>query len=158
MDNYGNDYNNGYQDNSNGQGQYQQSYGGPQGDPYQQNYGGSQGNSYQQNYGGQQGYQNGPQFIPGGSGTGNNHPKFTTYMVLSILSCCCCNGIFGLVAMIITIIGNGNYKKGEPYEGNFKAAKIILIVGLVLGILGSIISMITGTLPAVMEIMQNSSY
>ena len=82
MDNYGNDYNNGYQDNSNGQGQYQQSYGGPQGDPYQQNYGGSQGNSYQQNYGGQQGYQNGPQFIPG---TGNNHPKFTTYMVLSIL-------------------------------------------------------------------------
>ena len=126
MDNYGNGYNNGYQNNSNGQynnGQYNNG-------------------QYQQSYNGQQGYQSGPEFIPGGPGTGNNHPQFMTYLVLSILSCCCCNGIFGLVALIISIIGNNNFKTGQPYEGNFKAAKIILIIGLVLGIICNIINLI----------------
>ena len=154
---------------------YQQSYGGPQGDPYQQSYGGPQGGQYQQ-YNGPQGGQyqqyNGPQggqyqqpnngqkpeFIPGGPGTGNNYPQFTTYMVLTLLMCCCCNGLFGLISLIMIMIGNGNYKKGEPYEGNFKAAKIVLIIGLALTILGSIISFATGTLSSLPELMGRYNY
>ena len=166
-----------YQQNYNGPqgGQYQQ-YNGPQGDPYQQSYGGPQGDPYQQSYGGPQGGQyqqyNGPQggqyqqpnngqkpeFIPGGPGTGNNYPQFTTYMVLTLLMCCCCNGLFGLISLIMIMIGNGNYKKGEPYEGNFKAAKIVLIIGLALTILGSIISFATGTLSSLPELMGRYNY
>ncbi len=155
MDNYGNGYNNGYQDDPNGQnntngqnnsnGQYSsnnqydsngQYNSNGQNNPYGQY---NPNNQYQQSYNGQQGYRGGAEFIPGGPGTGNNHPQFVTYLVLSILSCCCCNGIFGLIALIITFIGNNNFKTGQPYEGNFKTAKIILIIGLVVGVLVNII-------------------
>ena len=121
-------------DNYNGQ------YGnGYQGDPY----GGQYNNGYQQG-----GYSGGP--------TNQNHPSFTKYMVLSILMLLCCNQICGVIALIMAVIGNGNYKKGMPYEGNFKAAKILLIVGLVLGIVLSIVALlmgVAGSLPLIQELM-----
>lgn len=67
-------------------------------------------------------------------------PKFGLYLGLSIAEMLCCGGIFGLIALIMTILGNNAYKAGDTMggESKMKTAKILLIVGVIVGVLASI--------------------
>jgi len=81
-----------------------------------------------------------------------NHPKFGTYLGLSIAMTCCCSSIPGVVALIFTILANNEYKSGavEEADNKFNTAKIALIVGLVTFIILFIIGFIAafmGALP-----------
>lgn len=72
-----------------------------------------------------------------------NAPAFVTLLVLSIIqTCCCCNLITGILALVFTFLANSSYKEGndEKYEFNKKVAIISLCVGLGLTILWSILS------------------
>lgn len=110
-----------------------------QGNPQQ----GFQQQGYQQGFqqqGYQQGYNNGPQGKPG------NSPAFVTLIVLAILETCCCNTITGVIAIILTFIADSSYKSGDMqgYESKKKITIIVLIVGVVLSILMSIITLALG--------------
>ena len=115
-----------------------------QGNPQQ----GYQQQGYQQGYpqqgyqqqGYQQGYNNGPQGKPG------NSPAFVTLILLAILETCCCNTITGVIAIILTFIADSSYKSGDMqgYESKKKITIIVLIVGVVLSILMSIITLALG--------------
>ena len=120
------------------QGNPQQGY--PQQGNLQQGY---QQQGYQQGYqqqGYQQGYNNGPQGKPG------NSPAFVTLILLAILETCCCNTITGVIAIILTFIADSSYSSGDlqGYESKKKITIIVLIVGVVLSILMSIITLALG--------------
>lgn len=150
--------NNGYQQNADYQNQgYNQQNAG-----YDQTNGGYQNNGYQnQGYNQQNaGYQNtGYQSnVPMG-----NAPEYTLWLIigvaLTVLGCCCCCGggftvpIGGIVLICFACAGNSAYKRGDMlgYNKWFKAAKITIIVVVVLNILYSIIGFATGLFATIMD-------
>ena len=70
----------------------------------------------------------------------DSHPKFTSMLILAILELLCCNQLTGIIALILIIIGDSDWKSGRPIDadGKFKGAKIALIIGVVLGLIAYI--------------------
>lgn len=66
----------------------------------------------------------------------SSHPKFTSTLIFAVIELMCCNTLTGIIALILAIIGDSDWKKGRPIDADekFKGAKIALIVGLILGI------------------------
>ena len=101
---------------------------------YNQQYYGQQPNyNQQQNYGQQPNYN---QQVPYGYRPVpvDKSQKFIIFGVLEMLFC---GGIFGLIALILSAMGSNSYRNGnfEDYEQKHKISKILLIVGLVIGII-----------------------
>ena len=69
-----------------------------------------------------------------------------TLILLAILETCCCNTITGVIAIILTFIADSSYSSGDlqGYESKKKITIIVLIVGVVLSILMSIITLALG--------------
>lgn len=70
--------------------------------------------------------------------------KSVTYILLSVAMLFCCSPLAGIVALILSIIGSSNFKKGD-YEGAesmWKASKITLWVGVGLCILSIVLSVL----------------
>jgi hypothetical protein len=63
--------------------------------------------------------------------------KWSTYLVLSILSFLCCNQISGIVGIIFSCMANNDYTAGkyESYKKNIKVVKLALIIGLVFSLI-----------------------
>ena len=99
----------------------------------QQYYGQQQNYNQQQNYGQQPNYN---QQVPYGYRPVpvDKSQKFIIFGVLEMLFC---GGIFGLIALILSAMGSNSYRNGnfEDYEQKHKISKILLIVGLVIGII-----------------------
>lgn len=72
--------------------------------------------------------------------TPQQNPVFTKYLVLSILEMICCCQITGVIALVLTILANSDFKAGNfvGFESKTKSAKTTLIVGLVIGLVAGI--------------------
>ena len=131
--NYGQQENFGQQPNYNQQQNYNQQNYGQQQNYNQQYYGQQQNYNQQQNYGQQP---NDNQQVPYGYRPVpvDKSQKFIIFGVLEMLFC---GGIFGLIALILSAMGSNSYRNGnfEDYEQKHKISKILLIVGLVIGII-----------------------
>lgn len=70
--------------------------------------------------------------------------KFGLMLGLSIAELCCCFPITGIIGIIFAVIANNAYKAGdyETYEAKAKTVKIVLLVGLGLGIVIGILTMV----------------
>lgn len=68
--------------------------------------------------------------------TGQKAPWFTTYLVLSILELLCCNMVTGIIALVFAIMSSSAYQIGQyiDAENKRKAAKLSLIIGLIIGV------------------------
>lgn len=126
-----------YQNNQGG------SYQNNQGSTYQSGaYGNSQNNAYQtsQNTSYQTGgYQSGSPYAAN-KPANEKEPPFTLYIVFSVIEMFF-SAIFGIIALVCSILGMQQYQKGDYSggRGKLKAAKIILIIGMVCGILAILI-------------------
>ena len=129
QENFGQQQNYGQQENYNQQENFgqQQNYG------QQENFGQQPNYNQQPNYGQQQNYN---QQVPYGYRPVpvDKSQKFIIFGVLEMLFC---GGIFGLIALILSAMGSNSYRNGnfEDYEQKHKISKILLIVGLVIGII-----------------------
>lgn len=114
--------------NPNGQANYNAQ--GQQGQPYgQPNYGGYNNNGF-----------NPPPVIA-------NAPEFVMYLVIGIVyTICCCNVLIGIPGIIFTVLMNTAYKAGDTngYLSNRKISKWIYIIGIILWVVGVILSFIFG--------------
>ena len=77
---------------------------------------------------------------------------FNKWLILSILEICCCNQIFGLVAIILlflklkTSIEQRNFEEANKWEHNIK---IILIIGICFGILLGVFQLVINLVPMI---------
>ena len=64
------------------------------------------------------------------------NPKFTKYLIFSILEILLFSWIPGVLGLIFTLMADSDFKNGnlEGYTTKMNYAKIALIVGLILGI------------------------
>ena len=87
----------------------------------------------------------------------NNHPQFVTYLVLSILMCCCCFNIPGIISGILTFLGNDAYKHGNmtEAEAKFVLARKVLIAGLIIGIIIQVIAWVGGFSSMMLDAIKN---
>jgi len=84
--------------------------------------------------------------------------KGTTYIILSILELLCCSPIAGIVALVLAIIGNSNFNKGD-YDGAanmWKYTKITLWIGVGLAVVSIILSFVLGV-GSIMAVVSNLS-
>lgn len=127
--NYNQQENLGQQRNDNQQQNFgqQQNYGQPQNYGRQQYYGQPQNYNQQLNYNQQVPYGYRPVPVD----------KSQKFIIFGILEMLFCGGIFGLIALILSAMGSNSYRNGnfEDYEQKHKISKILLIVGLVMGII-----------------------
>ena len=67
--------------------------------------------------------------------------NFGLMLGLSIAEMLCCFQITGIIGIVLSILANTAYKNGdyEDYASKAKITKIVLIVGLVLGLLANIL-------------------
>lgn len=70
--------------------------------------------------------------------------KFGLMLGLSIAELCCCCPIAGIIGIIFAVNANSAHKAGdfETYNAKAKAVKITLLVGLAVGLIIGIISII----------------
>jgi hypothetical protein len=63
--------------------------------------------------------------------------KSQKFIIFGVLEMLFCGGVFGLIALILSAMGSNSYRNGnfEDYEQKHKISKILLIVGLVIGII-----------------------
>lgn len=86
----------------------------------------------------------------------NEKYGFNKLLIFSILEICCCNQIFGLVAVILlffklkSAITNRNFEEADKWERNIR---LILIIGLVLGIFTVVSQTILYLIPAIIELI-----
>lgn len=64
----------------------------------------------------------------------DKNPKFTQYLIFSIIELVCVNQICGIIALILTCMADSDFKSGnmDSYDQKMSYAKIALIVGLAL--------------------------
>lgn len=107
----------------------------------QSNYGAPQGQPYgQPNYGYSNNGFNPPPVIA-------NAPEFVMYLIIGIVySVCCCNFLIGIPGIIFTVLMNTSYKSGDTngYLSNRKISKWIYIIGIILWVIGMILSFVFG--------------
>lgn len=63
-------------------------------------------------------------------------PNFVTYLILSIAECLCCCFITGLLGIIFSCMANSSWNNGLTNDAysKLRTAKILLIVGLIIGL------------------------
>lgn len=78
-----------------------------------------------------------------GADTQNNGetPGFVKYLILSILETLCCCQIAGIIGIVFTVLFNSAYKSGNiaDFESKQKIAKVVLLIGLGIGIVANLI-------------------
>ncbi|MDD3242917.1 MAG: zinc-ribbon domain-containing protein [Eubacteriales bacterium] len=83
----------------------------------------------------------------------------TLWMILNIVLTvlCCCSNVAAIVGIVFGAIGMSSFNKGnlEDAEAKTKIAKIMFFVGLGLGVLSFIISLATGLMSSLPEIINN---
>jgi flagellar biosynthesis protein FliQ len=85
----------------------------------------------------------------------------TLWLILNIvLTVVCCGNILGIIGIVFSALGMGAYNKGDYNDMNQKAkiAKILFIVGIVLGVVGLIVGIATGLLSAITNINSFNSF
>lgn len=76
-----------------------------------------------------------------------NAPEFVMYLIIGIVyTICCCNILIGVPGIIFTVLMNTAYKAGDTngYLSNRKISKWIYIIGIILWVLGFILSFVFG--------------
>lgn len=70
--------------------------------------------------------------------------KFGLMLGLSIAELCCCCPIAGIIGIIFAVNANNAHKAGdyETYDAKAKAVKITLLIGLAVGLIIGIITLI----------------
>lgn len=84
--------------------------------------------------------------------------KFGLKLGLSIAEMLCCNPLCGLISLVMVLIANSKFKAGDV-EGSDKLSKvvnIVLIVGVVLTVIGTIVSFLVPGLLAGLGNLGNS--
>ena len=87
----------------------------------------------------------------GGGYNVGNLPGFTATLICSILELvCCCNLICGILGIVFCVMANSAWKTGDANDAykKLKVAKIVLIVGIVLAIIGGVVGCATGVINA----------
>lgn len=81
---------------------------------------------------------------------------FNKLLIFSIVEICCCNQIFGLLAVLLlflklkTSIEQRNFEEADKWERN---VRLILIIGLVFGILLGIFQVVVNLLPMIIDMV-----
>lgn len=82
----------------------------------------------------------------------------TLWLILNIvLTVLCCGNLLGIIGIIFAAMGMGSFNKGnyEDMKAKTKTAKILFIVGIVLGVIGLILLIALGV---VGQVMSNYGY
>lgn len=75
--------------------------------------------------------------------TATNAPAFVPLLLIGIFyTICCCNLVFGIAGIILSIIMNNAYKRGDVQA--YQKMKNITIIVYVIGVLALVISMVAG--------------
>lgn len=93
---------------------------------------------------------------------GGKAPGYMLWLILGIVqicSLCCCNCvmfIFGTLTVVFACIANNAFKNGDmfTYQAKLKVAKILNIIGWCIGILGWIISLVSGAATELLTYIQ----
>ena len=84
----------------------------------------------------------------------------TLWLILNIVATLCCCLPVGVAGIVFAALGTGSYNKGDYADSDKKAniAKILFIVGVVVGIITIVIGFATGILSAIANGDFNSYY
>ena len=68
-------------------------------------------------------------------------PKFTGYLIWAIVETLCCCQLFGIIGIVLAILMNSAFHRGDAvdYENKARATKAILIAGVIIGGIISIV-------------------
>jgi hypothetical protein len=77
-------------------------------------------------------------------------PKTTGQIVFAIINILCCYGsLFGIIALILAIMAGSAATYDEGVK-KLKTAKTLNIIGIIIAVLGIIISLVAGLLPIIL--------
>ena len=73
-----------------------------------------------------------------------NAPEYGKNLGLSIFQMICCCQVTGLIALVVTLIANSDYRAGkmDDYESKMKNANIALIAGWIIGAIVTIATIV----------------
>lgn len=73
-----------------------------------------------------------------------NAPEYGKNLGLSIFQMICCCQVTGLIALVVTLIANSDYRTGkmDDYEKKMKNANIALIAGRIIGAIATITTIV----------------
>jgi hypothetical protein len=79
-------------------------------------------------------------------------PKTTGQIIFSIINILCCFGsLFGIIALIFAIMA-GSAATFEEGTKKLKTAKTLNIIGIIIAVVGIIVSLVAGLLPIILAI------